>query len=196
MWPGCDLGQVPCRPCRSSGERRNGQAGEAHGASNEPGDNPHTTRLAARSLRPLRVAVLGRRLDQPRRQLGPRGRTDRGRARAGAAADCTPGHRGHRRGRLHRGPGRAARRRDARAHRATRSRACRSAPIRRPAPRPPSQLRPGSAGARRGQWSSRSSGRSPTSPSRTTRLSLANRSRLIPAGSAWWGPRRATTGTR
>ena len=66
----------------AQGNVATGKAGEAHGASNEPGDNPHTTRLAARSLRPLRVAVLGRRLDQPRRQLGPRGRTGRGRAGA------------------------------------------------------------------------------------------------------------------
>ena len=83
----------------------------------------------------------------------------------------------------HRGPGRAARRRVApRSPHATRSRACRSAPIRRPAPRPPSQLRPGSAGARRGRSSSTSSARSPTSPSRTTRRSRASRCRPIPAG--------------
>ncbi len=83
-WSGVTRVKFGARPAEAQWNVATGKAGQAHGASNEPGDNPHATRLVARSLRPLRVAVLGRRLDQPRRQLDPHG------SRAGCGRACTP----------------------------------------------------------------------------------------------------------
>ena len=187
MAGGCDLGQVPIPGAEAQGNVATGETGRAHGARNEPGDNPHGTRLAARSLRPLRVAVLGRRLDEPRRQLG----ADRGRTiatpsllpRRVAVAPPAPAPRpsprpapapaGPRRPQPTPAPALTAR--DAVPARAVRHRPP-------PGAGPPSPLRPGSVAAPRGQSSSTSSARSPTSPSRTTRPSPANRSRPTPAG--------------